>query len=41
MPIWQYRQAVLIFNSDVEMHNRYCPDYPVAPIPPPGPVGVD
>jgi hypothetical protein len=41
MPLWQYRQAVLIFNSDVESHNIYCPDYPVAPLPPPGPVGVD
>ena len=34
MELWQYRRAVLEFNAEVETHNRYCPNYPVAPIPP-------
>jgi hypothetical protein len=41
MPLWQYRQAVQNLNWDIEAHNRMCPDYPVEPIPLPGPTSID
>jgi RHS repeat-associated protein len=41
MPLWQYRISVQNFNMDAETHNLYCPSYPVAPIPLPGPSSID